>query len=167
MAHPSDSETSARSTLLGSGHSAAKERTSHAVARNQCGTSTGLPTRRWSKTTVCQNSIAPAGQIGPASREAGSQDSIASKVHLVGVQPRLGVRLHPVYLGLKDDGHNDAVDGYGLAENDAARGGTGWHVTTRYIVRESNPGTSACTVSAAPTACSCLSIEPPEDLRFA
>lgn len=67
---------------------------------------------------VCES--APARQVRPAGGQPGREYSVAGEVRLIRPQPGLRRRRHPVDLRLEDNGHDDAIDGHRLAEDDAA-----------------------------------------------
>ncbi len=69
---------------------------------------------------ICVCESAPARQVGPAGGQAGRENSVAGEVRLIRPQPGLRRRRHPVDLRLEDNGHDDAIDGHRLAEDDAA-----------------------------------------------
>ena len=64
----------------------------------------------------------PADQVGEAAGKACAKDGIAREHGPFAVQPIHRVnRVHRLNFRLQDDGHDDAIDGHGLAENDAAK----------------------------------------------
>lgn len=81
--------------------------------------STGLVQR--SISSICQSGTTAvdadadtADQVAHADGDTGPEQSIAGVVGIAGVEVGAG---HGVHLGGEDDGHDDAVDGDDLAEN--------------------------------------------------